>query len=319
MKETDFIKTIKETLSDSHFIGNDSADIRDCGMFITQDNLVEGVHFDLNTTSPYQLGKKAIAVNISDLATAICTPAYVSIGLSLPKDTHNDFVRAFYKGVDEACKEYGVTVTGGDITGADKVYISVTALGKRRHAIDTSRSFAKPGNFIISTGNLGTSAAGLFALKNNLKVSEEVINAHLTPQARLQEAFEAGYHLEENVAVMDTSDGLGNVLYSVAEASDVKIKVNFDELPVSEEVKTLAKDNNIDLKDWVLWGGEEYELIMFVPYYYYAILSSKGFKYVGYVESSAEGNPCVDVYEQNGKFTIDKEYLNSKSYNHFGG
>ena len=318
MKETDFIEIIKNTLSDSRFIGNDCASLDDMGLFITQDSLVEDVHFKMKTTTPFQLGQKIVAVNISDLATAISTPVYISIGLSMPEKISDRFVKEFYQGVDFACKKYNVTVTGGDITRSDKIYISATAIGKRRHSINTSRSFAKSGNFIISTGYCGTSAAGLYALQKNIKVSEEITNAHLTPEARLQEAFEAGCYIEENVAVMDTSDGLGDALYKIAAASNVKIKVNIDELPVLPEVKNLAEKHKIDLKDWVLWGGEDFELIFCVPYYYFAILSSKGFKYIGYIEE-ANGTPCVEVQEKDKSFVIDKKLFDKKSYKHFGG
>ncbi|MCR5261545.1 MAG: thiamine-phosphate kinase [Candidatus Gastranaerophilales bacterium] len=318
MEELKFLEIIKSTLSDSHYIGDDCANLKEVGMFMTQDSLVEGVHFDLSTTTPYQLGVKTVAVNISDLAAAIATPVYISIGLSMPRNISEDFVREFYRGVDFACKKYNVVVTGGDITGADKVYISAAALGKRRHGIDTSRSFAAAGNFVISTGNYGTSAAGLFALKNNLKVSDEIINAHLMPEARLYEAFDVGYHVENNIAVTDTSDGLADALFKIAEASKVKIKVNFDELPVLPEVKELAKNNNVDLKDWVLWGGEDFELLCCVPYYYFAILSSKGFKYVGYVEESTD-KPCVVVNDGEKETVIDKNLFDTKGYKHFGG
>lgn len=319
MKETNFLKIIKENLSDNHYIGNDCAYLNEFGIFITQDTLVENIHFNLNTITPYQLGQKAVAVNISDLATAISTPVFISISLSLPQSISDDFVRDFYKGVESACKKYNVCVTGGDLTGSDKVVVSVTAIGRRRHSIDISRSFAQPGNFIITTGNYGTSAAGLYALQNGLKVSDEIINAHLTPEARLYEAFDAGCHIEENIAAIDTSDGLGDALYKIAQASNVKIKVNFDDIPVLPEVKQLAADNNVDLKDWVLWGGEDYELLFCVPYYNFAILSSKGFKYVGCIEENTDESPCVEITEGNNKIIVDEQLFDKKSFNHFGG
>ncbi len=232
MKELEYIEIIKQTLTNSSFIGNDCADLKDIGLFITQDSLAEGVHFSLDTTTPFQLGQKAIAVNISDLATTLCNPEYISIGLSFPTTISEDFIRDFYKGVESACQKYRVTVTGGDITSSDKVYISVTAIGRRRHSIDTGRNYAREGEFILSTGYYGTSAAGLFALKNNIKVSDEILSAHLTPEARIQEAHKIGDHVEENIAVTDTSDGLADALYKIAKASDVSINVNFQDIPV---------------------------------------------------------------------------------------
>jgi thiamine-monophosphate kinase len=319
MKELDFLKVIKETLTDSHYIENDCADLKDIGLFITQDTLVEGVHFDLKTTTPYKLGQKAIAVNISDLATTICNPAYISIGLSIPNSISEEFVREFYRGINDACLKYNTVVTGGDITGADKVFISVTAIGRRRHEINISRSYAHVGDFIITTGNYGASAAGLAALQNGWSVSDEILNAHLMPEARLFEAHEAGKHIENDLAIMDTSDGLADALYKVAKASNVSINVNFDDIPVLDEVKNLAKEKNVDLKDWVLWGGEDFELVFFVPYFLFAMLSSKGFKYIGTVTEKLSDDSTVTIIEKDKKLIIDEKMFNEKIFNHFGG
>ena len=319
MKENDFLKVIKETLTNSSYIGDDCADLREVGMFITQDTLVEDVHFSLKTTTPFQLGQKAVAVNISDLATTLCNPAYISIGLSVPNSISTDFVRDFYRGVDVACQKYRAVVTGGDITCAEKVFISVTAIGKRRHDVNVSRSYAHVGDFIITTGNYGTSAAGLAALTNGWSVSKEILNAHLTPVARRDEAHEAGRHIENDFASMDTSDGLADALYKVSKASNVSIEVNFDDIPVLPEVKQLAEEKGVDLKDWVLWGGEDFELLFFVPYFMFATLSANGFKYVGTVVENKDGVPKVTINEKNGSFVIDEKLFNEKTYNHFGG
>lgn len=319
MKENEFLKVIKETLTNNSYIGNDCADLREVGMFITQDTLVEDVHFTLDTTTPYQLGQKAVAVNISDLATTLCNPAYISIGLSVPDSISTEFVREFYRGVDDACQRYHAVVTGGDITSADKVFISVAAVGRRRHDVNISRSYAHIGDFIITTGNYGSSAAGLAALQNDWQVSKEILDAHLTPVARLDEAHEAGCYIENDLAIMDTSDGLADALYKVSRASNVSIEVNFDDIPVLPEVKQLAVEKGVDLKDWVLWGGEDFELLLFVPYFLFATLSSKGFKYVGTVVENKDGVPKVTVNEKDGSFEIDEKLFNEKTYNHFGG
>lgn len=318
MKETEFIEIIKETLDDNRYIGDDCADIKESNLFVTQDTLVEDIHFRMCTTTPYKLGKKSVAVNISDLAVNICNPAYISIGLSLPQDTTEEFVREFYRGVNEACREYNVIVTGGDITRADKVFISVTAIGKRRHNINISRKFAKPGYFLLTTGNYGASAAGLFALDTGVPASDEVINAHLLPKAKIEEAHYMGIFVEEDIAVTDTSDGLADALYKIAKASNVSIKVNFDEIPVLPEVKKLAEENNKNLEDWVLWGGEDYELIFCVSYYVFSILETDKIKYLGYIEDYSD-TPEVEITKNGEKYRIDENVFSEKSYKHFGG
>ncbi|MBQ2645683.1 thiamine-phosphate kinase [bacterium] len=320
MKENRILDIIKETLTDNHYIGNDCADLNELGLFITQDTLVEDVHFSLKTTTPYQLGQKAVEVNISDLAVPMSNPVYISVALSLPGNISEDFVRELYKGINSTCIKYGIFVTGGDITGSDKIHISVTAIGRRRHSINISRNFAKPGNFIMATGTFGTSAAGLYALNHGIKVSDEIINAYLTPEARLWNAHEAGKYIEEDFAGMDTSDGLGDALYKIAKASNVSINVILDDLPILPEVRELALKNNIDIKDWVLWGGDDYELLYCASYYHYSILSSKGFNYIGYIEEKNDENtPFVQIQDKDNLIIIDENLYNQKSFNHFGG
>lgn len=318
MKELDFIKTIKETLTNGDYIGNDCADLKDYWLYVTQDSLVEGVHFDLKYITPYQLGQKAIAVNISDLATEICAPAYLIISLSMPEDISLDFVRDFYKGVNDSCNKYNTVVLGGDMTKSDKIYISVTAIGKRIYSTEFGRNFAQDGDFILSTGFYGTSAAGLYALQNDLKVSDEIIQAHLVPEPRLGEISSVGRFLKRNLAIMDTSDGLADALYKIAEASNVTVKVNFDEIPVLPEVKELAKKENIDLKDWVLWGGEDYEIIISVPYELFVNLDLTKFKYIASVFEREDGVP-VEITNGNEKIIINEEMFNNKSFQHFKG
>lgn len=319
MKEQKLIEIIKETLTDGSFIGNDCADLKDIGLFVTQDSLVEDVHFSLKTITPYQLGQKAVAVNISDLAATLCNPEYISVGLSIPDSISEDFVKELYRGIDFACQQYNVKVTGGDITSADKVYISITAIGRRRHSIDTGRNFAKEGDFILSTGFYGSSAAGLYALQNGKNISENIISAHLTPRARLDEAHIMGNHVEENIAVTDTSDGLADSLYKIAKASNVSINVNFSDIPIQDDVKKFANDNKINLEKLVLWGGEDYELIFSVPYYIFSIMDMTKFKYIGNV-IKAEPEPSVFIKDLDGTTTvINDELFNKNSYNHFGG
>ena len=156
-------------------------------------------------------------------------------------------------------------------------------------------------------------------MQNDWQVSKEILDAHLTPVARLDEAHEAGCYIENDLAIMDTSDGLADALYKVSQASNVSIEVNFDDIPVLPEVKQLAAEKGIDLKDWVLWGGEDFELLFFVPYFLFATVSSKGFKYVGSVVENKDGVPKVTINEKDGSFISDEKLFNEKTYNHFGG
>ena len=146
MKEQEFLNIIKNTLK-SDYIGDDCAYLKDLGIVITQDNLVEDVHFSLNYTNAYKLGYKSAMVNISDIAASGAEPKYLTIGLSLPKTIDNQFIENFYQGIKDASQN--VEIVGGDITGSDKIMISVAAIGTTKNRKISSRSNAQVGYKII--------------------------------------------------------------------------------------------------------------------------------------------------------------------------
>ena len=131
MKEKDFINIIKNTLN-SKYIGDDCANLTDLGIVVTQDSLVEDVHFSLKYFTPYQLGFKSVIVNVSDVVASGAEPKYLTISLSLPNNIEEKFVEEFYKGCKAACG-YEVEIVGGDITGSDKIFVSVCAIGATKN------------------------------------------------------------------------------------------------------------------------------------------------------------------------------------------
>jgi len=318
MKEAEILTIIKNTLTDSSYIGDDCAFLKDFGLYVTQDSLVEGVHFNLSYMTPFQLGIKAVTVNVSDLLTAVSMPMYITVGLSLPNTVDEKFVKELYRGIDTACLKYGVKVIGGDITGSEKVVISITAIGKRCFAHGVSRKFAKESDFIIATGHFGTASAGLYALENKLPVSNILTDAFLTPEARLPELWKIKYHLDYDIASTDSSDSLAESLFQIAEASGVSISVNYSDIPVLPEVREFAKTNNLDEKDFVLWGGEDFELIFCVQYWAFSTMDTNMFKYIGQVGERTD-KPTVTVYDNKSSIVIDREMTDRKSFDHFGG
>ena len=145
MNEKELIKIIKTSLK-SDYIGDDCAYLKDLGIVISQDSLVENVHFKTDFITPYQLGYKSIMVNISDICASGAKPTYLTISLSLPKHTDEKFVREFYEGAKDAAN--GVEIVGGDLTGSDRIYVSVTAIGLAKGRKISSRSNAQV--FLIS-------------------------------------------------------------------------------------------------------------------------------------------------------------------------
>ena len=167
MKEYDFIRIIQEQTK-SPFLGDDCAYIKDLGIVVTQDNFIENVHFKTTWATPYQIGYKATAVNISDILASGAKPAYLSIGLSLPKNIDECFLKEFYKGVEKASQ--GAEIIGGDITGSDKIFISITAIGKTESRKISSRKNARAGYVVISNGDFGISSIGLKELIEGKKI-----------------------------------------------------------------------------------------------------------------------------------------------------
>ncbi len=312
MKELDFIKIITSQLSFSNYLGDDCAYLDDLDIYVTQDTLVEDVHFSLYTTSPYLLGRKAVNVNLSDLAAALSIPKYITVSLSLPKNTSDDFVKELYRGINDVCNEFKVKVIGGDITGSDKIVISVCAIGKKNSLFSASRAYAKKGDYIVVTGNFGTSSAGLYALQNFLYCDKCIKESHLNPVAKVLEAEKIANVIDSNVAVMDSSDGLVDALYKIALASKHSLEIDFDKVPVLQEVKDFATRNSIDYKHLALWGGEDFELVACVPEQTYLKLDKNVFKAIGRVQNK-DNNPCVKIDSER----ITNEVFKNKSYNHF--
>ena len=291
MKEKELIQIIKSTLN-SKYIGDDCAYLKDLQIVVTQDSLVENVHFRLDYTTPYQLGWKSAMVNISDICASGAEPKYLTIALSLPKYIDENFVKEFYEGAKAACGD--VEIVGGDLTGSDKLYISVTAIGNAKDRNISSRSRAKAGYKIIVSGEHGNSAKGLELLQKSSLIregNEKFLNAHLMPVAQREFSRKISENITQNYAMMDTSDGLADTLIQIAKASGVTICVDTTKIP---------HDPAIDI-DTVLYGGEDYQLVAAVP-------DTLGYTVIGEIKDGEAG------IEIDGKFYAN---IDEKLYNHF--
>lgn len=240
MKELDFIEAIKKQIG-KDYIGDDCAYLKEFGIVVSQDNLVEGVHFKREWCTPYQLGYKSIAVNISDILASGAKPEFVTIGLSLPDDIDEKFIEEFYRGAKAGL--YGAKIIGGDITGADKIFISATAIGSVEGRKISSRKNAKPGYVVITKGAHGLSAKGLEELQRGGN-NQELIKAHLEPKLEAGFSEAIASQITEDYAMMDTSDGLADALFKIAEASGVSIETS--------EIEGM-------------FGAEDYKLVAAVP------------------------------------------------------
>lgn len=250
MLESKLISLIKSLSPDPSFIGDDCAviDIGEEKFLFTVDHFVEDVHYSEEYFSPEDIGWKAIAVNISDIAAMSGIPLWAMVGLSLSdKITDKEtWVRKFYTGLNQCAKEFGgVKVIGGDITGAkDSTCISVSLIGKAFRE-PLLRSSAKPGDKVCVTGKFGNSASFLHSTCKN-----EDIQYHLRPKPRIKEA-QGIWQNNQRGALMDASDGLAQALIELAEQSQVDIEINSGLIPLDKHI-------NLSL---ALYGGEDYELV----------------------------------------------------------
>ena len=297
MKELDFINIIKKQINNK-LIGDDCAYLKDLGIVITQDNFVEDVHFKMKWATPYQIGYKAAVVNISDILASGGKPKYLSVGISLPQGTDNNFIRELYRGISAG--SYGAEITGGDITGSDKVFISITAIGTTLDRKISSRANAKPGYVVIISGEVGSSADGLNALINGY-VKPDSIRAHLEPSLDVEFSNEISSKINTDYAMMDTSDGLADALYKIAEQSNVTIEIDYDKIPHKKDITD---------KKTILFGAEDYRLVAAVPEAF--LKNIRHYTKIGKVVAR----------KYNIKFTVNgvnySNYDEIESYNHFG-
>lgn len=300
MKEKDFINIIKNTLN-SKYIGDDCANLTDLGIVVTQDSLVEDVHFSLKYFTPYQLGFKSVTVNVSDVVASGAEPKYLTISLSLPNNIDEKFVEEFYKGCKAACGDE-VEIVGGDITGSDKVFVSVCAIGSTKNRKISSRKNAKIGYKVVIAGEHGSSDIGLKLLQKGEFSPKELVDKHLMPNAQVEFGRLVGENVKEDYAMMDTSDGLMDALSVIAKESGVLLEVDFDKFLHNSLI-----ENYENWQNSVLFGGEDYGIIAVIPEKY-----NFGTK-IGTVKIG-EG---VDLHYNNKIVHYSEQDVVQKVFNHF--
>ena len=323
MNENDIIKLILGKFGDK-YIGDDCALLKDFGLLVSQDNLVEGTHFLRDKITAFQLGWKSVMVNFSDILASGGECKYITIGLSLPKimdDLEVDFVNNFFEGVKMACEEpikFGnqkVELIGGDLTSGDKIFISITAIGKLNDGAKfASHKNTKLGYKIVMSGECGSSDAGLQIIlndNNNVRsndINNKFLKAHLTPKADFVASNEIAKTMadnENNYSMIDNSDGLLFGIMRLVESCGFGAKIDFDKIKHDAELEKLPNWQNS-----VLFGGEDYNLIACVP----QDVELESFVKIG------------DVAKQDGfeidfngcKKSLSKDDILNKSFKHFG-
>lgn len=266
--EFDMIRRITADLEQSSTTilgpGDDAAVLRPDGdVAVTTDMLVEGVHFRRNWSTPFQLGRKAIAVNVSDVEAMGAVPISVVVAMALPASLEETWVTQFSDGVRDECARAGASLVGGDLSRSENITICVTALGEMRGKSPVTRAGARPGDIVAVCGRLGWSAAGLTVLQRGFGSPKELVNEHLCPtvpygQGRV--AADSGA-----TAMMDVSDGLLADLGHIAAASGVAIDLRTNAFEITDAISRVCAATGRSPWGFVLAGGEDQALVATFP------------------------------------------------------
>ncbi|NPV71952.1 MAG: thiamine-phosphate kinase [Firmicutes bacterium] len=302
----------------------------------TCDMMVEGVHFILPVISPEQLGIKAMAMNLSDLAAMNARPLYALVSVGLKHDLEVEFVDRLYKGLTETALRHGCQIVGGDTVNSPLAFmVDVFLMGDAERGKTTLRSGARPGDLIMVTGTVGGSAAGLdLLLAANARGAQpagevgttnalagishgaysEVVTAHLEPRPRLPESRAISAAGGASAAI-DISDGLANEVNHLARLSGVEMVVDASSIPLGDATREVARAMGKDPLDYALFGGEDYELCFTVR----PELVEKVMRSVR-DETGTPVSVIGRVFEGRGAWIIRngrRETLGARAYDHF--
>lgn len=254
-------------------IGDDCAVIRRPGKnawLITTDCLVEDVHFRAGFLTLEELGAKAVAVNVSDIAAMGGLPRFALVTIALPASTPVADVEALYRGIRRSSELYNISVIGGDTTRAPQMLLSIVLIGEQDEDRVMARSGASPGEAVCVTGTLGDAAFGLILMEEGVRdegASADIqwlLHRHVAPRPRVligRRIAEAGLAS----AMIDVSDGLATDIKHLCTASGVGARIDLALLPCSSPLKELASTRGLDPLQVALTGGEDYELLFTVP------------------------------------------------------
>ena len=237
-------------------------------LLFSTDLLMEGVHFLRSESSPEDVGWKAAAVNLSDIAAMGGTPVATFLSIALPKDAQGEWAERFIDGYTQISRKYDVPLLGGDTTSSLRdIAVNVGVLGRCPSRKRLMRNGAKIGETIYVTGPLGDSAGGLQAILKGMDRTEEVmtlIGRHKRPVPRI----DAGRILMESGkvgAMMDISDGIASDLRHIMKASGVGAVIALDRLPCSPELISVCAGQGWDRYELATSGGEDFELLFTGP------------------------------------------------------
>lgn len=245
--------------------GDDAAVVTapDRRVVVSTDILLEGRHFRRDWSTAYDVGRKAAAQNMADIAAMGAVPTALVVGLVVPAELPVNWPTELMDGIRDEAQVAAAAVVGGDVTRGETITVAITALGDMRNQEPVTRAGARPGDVVAVTGWLGWSAAGHTVLSRGFRSPRAFVEAHRRP--------EPPYHAGPAAAALgatamtDVSDGLVADLGHIAECSKVRIDVRSAELDVPAQMFDIAQAVGVDPLQWVLTGGEDHAIVATFP------------------------------------------------------
>ena len=282
-------------------IGDDAAVILASNkkLVATVDMAVEDIHFKRGWSTPFQIGAKLTTANLADIFAMGATPRYLLVAAAITEVNNSQMVSELAKGIRSVADKYEVAVIGGDLSRAEKMSLSITALGEISEKPIT-RSGAKVGEIVYVSALPGLSAAGLAILTRGLDRPRYVVEAHLNPKLNAPDKL-----IKVATSMCDISDGLVTDASHIASASTVSINLSKDKLISGSDFKDLAElavELGEQVFDWILTGGEDH--------FFLATVDPKN--------ASDEIGLEIGVVEMgNGEVLLDGEKIQKAGYQHF--
>jgi thiamine-monophosphate kinase len=249
-------------------IGDDCAVMpagEDHDLVLTTDMLVEDVHFIRAKISPIDLGHKALAVNLSDVAAMGAQPIGSFLSIAIPRDIEVEYLDELMEGYHQLSERYKLPLMGGDTTRSPhKLVLNISVVGKVAKGEAKLRSAAKKGDVIAVTGHLGDSAAGLHAIINHLPANPEsayLIEKHVRPHPHIEQGLWLGGQ-EAIHAMMDVSDGIASDMKHILKASGLGACIELSKLPLSDQLKAFSAQHQLNAFELATSGGEDYCLLL---------------------------------------------------------
>lgn len=275
MRELELIGALQSALGPAggrviRGVGDDAAAVRARGYAVTStDAMFEGVHFDSRLLAPADIGHRALASALSDLAAMACPAGEAYLAVALPEGTSQEWALELVQGAVSLAAQHGVSLVGGDVARASALGICCTVVGWIEDPGElVGRDGAQPGDLLGVTGTLGGAAAGLALLSGRADVQDPALSAaarerHARPVPRLGESLalsQAGAR-----AMIDVSDGVASDARHLAERSNLSVEISLARLPLGPAVSEVATQLGQEPAELAATGGEDYELLFCLP------------------------------------------------------